>query len=449
MHMRDLLKNLVAGFRLATFLRVQASDFRVSIAQLVWLMLIEFALTVGLGYVRLEGDGFFNPGVVVQTLASLSIALGIAALLARWLRAPALLPGYVVATTAISPAVFAYAYAGYALWQRVVPDPALAWLWSLGLLLWMAALLTRAVRLWAPLALGKRIGVVLLQIAVISIQFWVLPRQEAWYPKYADEPDESLQIGAHEALLYQQAGLLDHSLHALEKQRPKIRDLYFIGFASYGWQDVFMKEVDTVRALFDRRFGTRGRSLVLVNNPASVAKQPLATVTALEDALKQVGSLMDPDEDMLFLFLTSHGSGKPPFLSIDQDGLKLTQLTPERLKSALAATPIKWKVVVVSACYSGSFIPALRDDNTVVITASRADRNSFGCSSKYDMTDFGRAYFMEALARTASFTSAFELARKSIAAREAREGLTPSQPQMIVGKNFAAHWQTHPVGSRI
>lgn len=447
--MRDLLNNLVAGFRLASFLRVQASDFRVSIAQLVWLVLIEFALTVGMGYARLEGGGFFNPGIIMQSLASLSIALGVAALLARWLRVPSLLPAYVVATTAISPPVFAYAYAGYALWQRAVPDPALAWVWSLVVLLWLATLMTRAVRLWAPLGIGKRLGVILLQVAVLATQFWVLPRQEAWYPRYADDTDEALQIGTHEALLYQQASLLDHSLHALEKQRPGIRDLYFIGFASYGWQDVFMKEVDTVRALFDRRFGTRGRSLVLVNNPASVTKQPLATVTALEDALKQVGALMDPEEDMLFLFLTSHGSGKPPFLSIDQDGLKLTQLTPQRLKSALAATPIKWKVIVVSACYSGSFIPALSDDNTVVITASRADRNSFGCASKYDMTDFGRAYFAEALNQTTSFTEAFELARKRIAVREAREGLTPSQPQMVVGQSFAAHWQAHPPGSRI
>ena len=139
--------------------------------------------------------------------------------------------------------------------------------------------------------------------------------------------------------------------------------------------------------------------------------------------------------------MTSHGSDDPAYVSVNHDGLELTQLTPARLKAALDATPIKWKVIVVSACYSGSFIPALRDDNTLVITASSADRNSFGCDDRNSLTDFGRAYFVEALAQTTSFTAAFELARKRIAAREAAEGLTPSQPQIALGKNFAARWK--------
>jgi hypothetical protein len=57
------------------------------------------------------------------------------------------------------------------------------------------------------------------------------------------------------------------------------------------------------------------------------------------------------------------------------------------------------------------------------------------------MTDFGRAYFAEALKQTKSFTAAFELARKHIAQREQAAGLTPSQPQMALGKNFAVKWQ--------
>ena len=208
-----------------------------------------------------------------------------------------------------------------------------------------------------------------------------------------------------------------------------------------GWQDVFMKEVNTVRALFDNRFDTRGHSVVLINNAKTLNTTPIASTTALQAALKRVGTLLNPEEDVLFLFVTSHGSDDPAYLSIDQDGLDLTQLTPGRLKAALAATPIKWKVIVVSACYSGGFIPALRDDNTLVITASSADRNSFGCDARNSMTDFGRAYFAEALNQTTSFTAAFELARKRIAAREKTEKLTPSLPQMEMGKNFAAKWR--------
>ncbi|HEX7971158.1 MAG TPA: C13 family peptidase [Thiobacillus sp.] len=440
--MRALLNNLLAGFRLATFFRVDVDQFRVSITQLVWLTLIEFALGIGIGYFE-QGAGKlnFNPDIILQSLAAVTFTLAVAALLAHWLRTPALLPGYAVAATAMSPTMLAYLYAGYAIWQRAMADSNLDWIWSLGLLLWLGALLTRAVTVWVPLPFGRRIAVASLLTAALAVQLWGLPRHEAWYPDYAEAADSALKIGGHEALLYRETGLLDHSLNSLQAQRPHVSDLYFVGFAGYGWQDVFMKEMNTVHALFDSRLDTRGRSLALINNAQTQATAPIATTTALQAALKRVGGLLDPEEDVLFLFVTSHGSDDPAFVSVDNNGLQLTQLTPARLKAALAATPIKWKVIVVSACYSGSFIPALRDDNTLVITASRADRNSFGCDARNSMTEFGRAYFVEALKQTKSFTAAFELARTRIAAREKAEGLTPSQPQMALGKSFAAKWR--------
>ena len=437
--MRALFHNLLAGLRLATFLKVEAADFRLSIRQLVWLALIEFALGVGLGYFMLEGEGAFNPNAVMQALASMTLTLAIAALLAHWMRTPALLLGYAVATTAMAPMLLVYTYGGYAAWQHLDIDLDES-VWTLLWLLWVSVLLVRVVMLWVPLRPPKRFAVEGLLVMVLAAELG-LPWQDAWYPTDADDGDSVLDIGGHEALLYQQPRLLDWKLNTLQAQRPKVADLYFVGFAGYGWQDVFMKEMNTVRALFDSRFDTRGRSLALINNRQTLATAPIATTTALQTALAHVGGLLDPEEDVLFLFVTSHGSDKPAYLAVDQDGLELTQLTPARLKAALAATPIKWKVIVVSACYSGSFIPALKDDNTLVITASSADRNSFGCDARSSMTDFGRAYFAEALKQTQSFTAAFQLARERIAQREKAEGLTPSQPQMALGKNFATKWQ--------
>ncbi|MBS1146901.1 MAG: hypothetical protein H6R08_1077 [Proteobacteria bacterium] len=437
--MRALLHNLLAGLRLATFFKVHSTDFQVSIRQLVWLLLIEFVLGLGISYFMIDGEASFNPNAVVQALASVTLTLAVAALLAAWLRTPALLLGYAVSATAMAPMLLAYTYGGYAAWERLdfdVDDS----VWTLGWLIWISGLLARAVRLWVPLKFFKHAVVAFFLMGVLIVQLW-LPQQDAWYPTDANDGDSVLEVGEHEAMLYQQPRLLDGKLNTLQAQRPHVSDLYFVGFAGYGWQDVFMKEMNTVRALFDSRFDTRGRSLVLINNAQTQATAPIATTTALQTALSYVGGVIDPEEDVLFLFVTSHGSDKPAYLSVDNSGLQLTQLTPARLKAALAATPIKWKVIVVSACYSGSFIPALQDDNSLVITASRADRNSFGCDSRNSMTDFGRAYFSEALKQTRSFTAAFELARTRIAAREKAEGLTPSQPQMALGKNFEAKWR--------
>ena len=70
-------------------------------------------------------------------------------------------------------------------------------------------------------------------------------------------------------------------------------------------------------------------------------------------------------------------------------------LRAAELRSILDAAGIGWRVIVISACYSGSFVDELRSDRTLVITASRADRNSFGCSNEADMTYFGRALIDE------------------------------------------------------
>jgi hypothetical protein len=71
-----------------------------------------------------------------------------------------------------------------------------------------------------------------------------------------------------------------------------------------------------------------------------------------------------------------------------------------------------------------------------VISASRDDRNSHGCSHEADWTFFGRAFFDEALRGTRSFETAFEQARIAVAEREAAENFAASEPQIAVGNGL-------------
>ena len=48
--------------------------------------------------------------------------------------------------------------------------------------------------------------------------------------------------------------------------------------------------MEVARDLFDDRFDTDGRSLLLVNNPRTVLDDPLATVSNLRTALKEIGA---------------------------------------------------------------------------------------------------------------------------------------------------------------
>ena len=234
-----------------------------------------------------------------------------------------------------------------------------------------------------------------------------------------------------EQVYYAQFRLLSKATRALAEQRPGIPDLYFLGFAADAHQDVFLREIRSVRTLFDDRFDTRGRSITLVNNRATAATQPLASTHNLLAALHQIAARMDPEEDVLFLYLTSHGT--PGVLEVQFEPLQLNDLTAAALRKMLDDTGIKWRVIVVSACYSGSFIAPLKTDTSLIVTAARADRVSFGCTNENDFTYFGRAYFDEALRRTYSFIDAHGEASRTVGRWETAEDLKPSLPQIHVG----------------
>jgi len=116
----------------------------------------------------------------------------------------------------------------------------------------------------------------------------------------------------------------------------------------------------------------------------------------------------------------------------------MNSIDPQWLRGALDHAKIRWRVLVISACYSGSFIPALESPDTIVITASAADRASFGCQAEADYTYFGRAFFAEAMRTQNSLTDAFKVAQASIRAREKQDDFPASNPQMRIGSNIAA-----------
>jgi Peptidase C13 family len=235
-----------------------------------------------------------------------------------------------------------------------------------------------------------------------------------------------------QAALARQPQMLQQAIDALAPQRPGVRDLYFVGFAGYGDQDVFRKEVERVRTLFDQEFGTRGHSLVLINNPATLDRYPLATLDNLKTALAGIGRKLDASKDVLFLFLTSHG-GKRSGIILALNGRRVGDIAPRELAAALAEAGIKNRVVLISACFSGQFVAPLANDDSLVITAAAANRASFGCSTEAEWTYFGEAYFVAALPQRRKFISAFFAARNRIGARETWDHVPSSEPQIAIG----------------
>ena len=78
----------------------------------------------------------------------------------------------------------------------------------------------------------------------------------------------------------------------------------------------------------------------------------------------------------------------------------------------------------------------------MIIAAARADRPSFGCGANSEITDFGRAFFVEAMNHADTFGDAFTEARRLIDAWENRDGEDHSYPQLVTTPLIDAQLKT-------
>ena len=92
--------------------------------------------------------------------------------------------------------------------------------------------------------------------------------------------------------------------------------------------------------VFGERFGSIDRSALLINDVEDRDSYPLASVSGLGQALRGIMALrMDPENDVLVLFLTSHGSVDG--LEVQNGSLPLAQLAPADLREALDTAGIR------------------------------------------------------------------------------------------------------------
>jgi Peptidase C13 family len=261
--------------------------------------------------------------------------------------------------------------------------------------------------------------------AYISPSLWLAPEA-------GDEGDETASASVAEPLLFDQQSRLDDALEDVAPSDGAAPEVFFVGFAGVAEQKVFAAEIQLAARVVADRYGSASRQLLLINDRRDLETHPLATVSGLSYALQGLAQKMDVGRDILFLSLSSHGSSDPE-LSVSNGSLPLEQVTADNLSAALRDSGIKWRVIVISACYAGAFIEALKDEHTAIIAAADADRTSFGCSDDRDLTYFGEAFYRDALPGADSLRQAFGLASLAISRREQQEDVTPSRPQAFFG----------------
>lgn len=419
--------------RLGFFLPCKLSDFRFSLDQLALLVMLDLLLEVVSDYAQVLPKPEFNLYALPTYTLNLACFFLAVYLIGKLLRRD---------FAALQIGVMVYSFGPLS----IVLDKALAhpYIQSVSYNLWLSHLFS----IYVIAILGRVLYLVSgrlkwLTAAALVLMTVALSVPPVFFEKYApfwfaeemqDETDPYAEYRAldAEALMYSQPAILDKALAQLQPQRKKITDIFFVGFAAYATEDVFSKEVDYIKQLLEERFDTKGHSINLINHLHTLDHTPLATSTNLAITLKRIGKLMNAEEDVLLLYLTSHGS-KDHQLSVSFWPLALNDITPEKLNAMIDEAGIKWRMIVISACYSGGFVKALQGPTTLVATAAAADKTSFGCGTESEFTYFGEAVFKEQLNRQSSFITALQQANVSIGQREVREKLGASMPQLSVG----------------
>jgi Peptidase C13 family len=265
----------------------------------------------------------------------------------------------------------------------------------------------------------------------------VIPEMWARPPEVEAAADNSDSQADAESLLFEQAARIDRALAAMGTDTSASPRTFFLGFAGVGEQKVFAQEIGLASRVLSERYGMNGRGLSLINDERDLERAPLASVSGLKYALRGLAARMNVDRDVLFLSISSHGA-QDPAIAVSNSQLPLNDLTDKDLAGALSDSAIKWRVIIISACYAGAYIDSLKNPQTIVITAAAADRTSFGCSNDRDLTYFGEAFYRDALPEARSMRDAFEKARSAIALRERREHVDPSKPQAYFGTELEA-----------
>jgi hypothetical protein len=224
---------------------------------------------------------------------------------------------------------------------------------------------------------------------------------------------------------------LSSALSSLPGQRKGLVDAYVV-VAALDSDPVFGREAREAGKVLSRRFDAAGRTLVLAGSDGrGGAGLPTGSLHSLSLAVARVAELMDESEDVLVLYTTSHGI--PAGITYHDGDQGYGVLTPPRLAALLDELGIRNRLLILSACFSGVFVPTMWSDTTALVTAASAGRTSFGCAADNDWTFFGDALINRALRKPQPLAAASQEALKLIAGWEAGKGFEPSYPQVSIG----------------
>jgi hypothetical protein len=367
-------------------------------------------------WARLPAETSLDWAAIGAELAAFALLVAIAALLAWAFSDPPTLVGLPVVVLASLPMV-QLASVGPSIVAAF--DEAPDWLADTVyylVLAWYAAVLVRSayvvlqphrLRFWRALAAGA------LLTAPLGLPPDMLPTA-SWWTQAADALAMDATSPVAEPVVALQRELQDQALGALEEHRQGEIDLYFIAFAPDGAGASWRPRIEKAREVMDRHWSTEARSITYVNDATNLTEAPMATVTHLREALEEVAASIDPDEDIVMLFVGGR-SNPDGSMRVSLPPLGLVQLSGPGLAHLFREAGIRWRVIVAAVCNPQPFVEALADENTLIVAAAGPGETAAGCARGGEPTSLPDVLFGEALTSAATLPAAFQLVQRRLA----------------------------------
>ena len=440
---------LVEGLRAGVFLKPRVAGRTPAPLQILLLTVLVLALELALSRLEVSGPARLDLQAWLSSWWTAGLFLGLA-----WWALPALGSGpddvsgrrlmgvaacFVLWLLSSLPATVVYQGVIAALAQGWLSGPVFSTPWLYWGFFWVFlawSLGTALVLVWRFAGWTWRAAVFALALlASTGLMLWQFEAR-TWQQDYAarGDGDERPRLHLSQQAFEAQQALWEKTMAAIAHERPGVTDVYALVFAPYAAEDVFLRESTMVSRVLAERFDAEGRVVQLVNHAATAQTHLWATTLNLERAIDAIAQRMDRNNDLLVVYMTSHGASDFKLAAANWP-LEVPPVTPDELREALDKSGVRHRVIAISACYSGGWADALAGDNTLVMTAADATHTSYGCGRRSELTFFGRALFDEELRKTHSFEQAFARAVPLIKQREIDAGKEDgfSNPQIRVG----------------
>jgi hypothetical protein len=435
-----LARNLGSGLRLAFLRRVRRHDFRIGIADLLVLVVAMSLFDIGVDFLRYGSDAEFSWFGVTGEMYGFGVVMLVAGFLGVVFRRRSLVLSVPIALFASYPALQLVHLLPHLAGPGTLAATVLGIVEEYLLLGWSVIVFVRSVAVGLDGDGGRRVLRSVAGGLLLFAPLWFGSTFSPHLPWWRAEvvADSEHPNPASEPVMEAQKKLLDDALGSIEDGRAGVADFYAVAVAASP-SDALRADALAALKVLDERWATDGRSVALVNHPASLLELPMASFSNLRASLEEIRAAIDPDEDVVLVYLAGNGNADGS-IDVDLPPLDLVPLAPARVRRMLDEIGIRWRIIVVSACGSGAWIDALANESTVVMTATGADGEGPGCSLGGDGTAFGSALFGAGFVDADTIAGAFEIARGRVIApaKAAASTERATGPQLSMGTAIAA-----------